>query len=203
MIRKHAGAVVWTPPTPTTKQMVIVQAFLYFCAIMTAIPFMGVFSGFTGRSVRALREAPWKCGITGFIAFCLMPMVGFFVLLTIVGIPLGVLLFGFYAALVYLSKIIVALTVGGVILRRRGHQPFGRVFTALSFGLVLLYFLSSLPLVGMFFWLLTVMLGLGAMVLVILFGRSFIATEPPPVPATTSPAPPPLPPGGSGTGGTP
>lgn len=168
---------------PSLEQVLLTQGFLYLCALFVGIPFAALFPRFTGRAVRLLRQGPWKCLLTGVVACCLMPMVAFFALLTVVGLLFSVLLVQAYIFLLYLAKIIVALALASAILRRRGPQPFSRVFTALSLGLVLLYVLVALPAVGVFVWLLIVLFGLGALVLAVFSSDPPEAAAPPAPPA--------------------
>lgn len=173
---------------PRLNEVVVTQAFLYLCALVVALPFVAIFAPFAGRAVRLIRQSSWKCALVGLAAFCLMPMLGVFALFTIIGIPLSVILLATYGLMIYLSKIVVALVVGGVLLRRRGPQPFSRVFTALSLGLILLYALAALPTVGLIVWFLTVLLGFGGMVLAVFAPLAPAAAEPPPL-APSGPPP--------------
>lgn len=181
MTRKEAPvSAPWTPPEPTFRQIAGVQVFLYLCALVVAIPFLALFPQFTGRAVRCVRQSPWKSAFAGFAAFCLMPMLSFFALLTIIGIPFGVLLFTTYLMLLYVCKFVPALALGGIILRRRGPQRFSRVLTALFFGLILVYVLAALPVAGGVIWFVITLLGLGGMVLVLFTPAGREVAEPPP-----------------------
>lgn len=184
LIRKEVAASIQPPPAPRLTDLIMPHAFFYICALLAALPFLAIFPQFTGRAVRLVRQSGWKCLLVGFAAFCLMPMVGLFAVFTIIGIPLSALVLASYLIMVYLSKVIVALALAGVLLRRRGPQSFGRVFTALSLGLVLLYALAALPMAGFLVWFVIVLLGLGGMVLALF--------APPDLPPAAPTGPPPL-----------
>ena len=172
---------------PSGYEVFLTQAYYYLCALVAGLPFIALFPRFTGRAVRHFRQSSWRCALIGVIAFCLIPMAALFLLLTIVGIPLGFLLLLSYAIMGYLAKIVVALGVGGALLRRHGPQPFSRVFTSLSIGLISIYAMAVLPYgIGMLVAFLVVVLGLGAIVLAIFTSHSALETAPPlppPVPA--------------------
>ena len=136
LIRKELETIQVKAPPSTLYDIVVSQAYFYLCALVAGIPFIAIFPRFTGRAVRWVRQSAWKCALVGFIAFCLIPMTSLFVFFTIIGIPLSLLLLLAYAIMIYLSKIIVALGIGGIVLRRHGPQPFSRVFAALSLGLI-------------------------------------------------------------------
>jgi cytoskeletal protein CcmA (bactofilin family) len=192
LIRKEVPAQEWQTPAPTWRQRAIIQSFLLLCALVVGIPFVAIFPRVTGNAVRLLRTSFWRCALAGFAAFCLMPMLSVFALFTVIGLPLSLLLMTLYFMLIYLSKIVVALALGSALLRRRGHQPFGRVLATLVPGLFLLYVLASLPAVGGAVWTLIVFLGLGAFVLAVFSAQGPDLPEPPPVqPAASAPPPPP------------
>ncbi len=187
LIRAQAQPSAWVPPSPSARQVTAIQIFLYVCAVIVGIVFIAIFPQFTSHSVRHLRQSPWKALLAGFAAFCLIPMVCFFAAFTLVGLSLSVLLALAYIMLIYLAKIIVALVTGGILFRRSGPQPFSRVVAALCLGMLALYCLTSLPVVGPIVWMSIVLAGLGAMTLAVISTQySARMAVPPPAP----PAPP-------------
>ena len=186
LIRKELETIQTETPAPTIYDIFISQAYLYLCALVAGLPFIAIFPRFTGRAVRHVRQSPWKCALVGVVALCLIPMASFFVFFTIIGIPLGLLLLLAYAIMLYLSKIVVALGIGGIVLRRHGPQPFSRVFTVLSLGLIAIYLVTTLPYgIGSIAAFVVLLTGLGGMVFAI-FSSNIVpelpASMPPPVP---------------------
>jgi hypothetical protein len=116
----------------------------------------------------------------------------------VIGLPLGATVFAVFLVLVYLSKIVVGLVVGGILLRRRGPQPFGRAFTALAVGLVLLYFLTAPPILGVVVWFVVVVAGMGGLVLALSRSQRFF-----PEAGTPGPTPPAIPVSTEDRGGSP
>jgi hypothetical protein len=65
-----------------------------------------------------LRERPWITPLVGLLAFTSIPVAAVLVMITVIGIPLGLLaLFG-YAALLLVGYVWVAVVVGGMLLER-------------------------------------------------------------------------------------
>lgn len=164
LVRKTVDAFSWSSPAPTFTQVATVQSFFYVCAMLAALPFMALFPRFTGLAVRQLRQRSWASLATGVVAICIVPLASLLLMITVIGIPLAILLLSAYGMLIYLAKVPVALMLGGLILRRRGPQPFARVFTALSMGLLILFAAGALPGIGTPVKLLTIFLGMGSMI---------------------------------------
>jgi len=153
------------PAERAWSDVLVWQCYLFLAALLVGMAMLAVFPDWTGRSVRCLRQATWRCGLVGVISFCLLPVVSGLLVVTLIGIPLGLLLGGAFAGLVYLSKIVVALSLGGAILRRRGPQSYARAFGVLVVGLVLIYGCGMLPMIQSALWLLMAFYGMGALLL--------------------------------------
>ena len=105
-----------------------------------------------------------KASVLGLAATILLPIVSVIALITIIGIPLGIV--GFIAWLLglYFAKIVVAVLIG----RRLFASPSGNVphhAALLIVGLVLIAITVNLPYVGGILNFVLVMLGLGMLVL--------------------------------------
>ncbi len=146
-------------------QRLIVQFILFVGALITGLLFIAIFPRYTGQTVRRIRHTFWQTTLIGSLALFLLPVLAGLALLTIVGIPAGLLLAGTYLVMLYLAKIVVALAFGGMLLQRRGPQPYGRVAGTLALGLVLLYFLAGLPIVGSVGTIIIMCIGLGGLIL--------------------------------------
>ncbi|MCX7006871.1 MAG: hypothetical protein NTY53_06430 [Kiritimatiellaeota bacterium] len=178
-------------PHLTLGQLVAIQFALFIAALLVGLPFVALFPRFTTRAVTQLRTQPSKCMLSGAIALALFPMLAVMAALTWVGLPLGLLLMACYAILLYLAKIIVAipLAVRLITLRGRPDRPLGAL-PVLVVGLFLLYLAAALPVIGFAVQLVTVLYGLGALVLALLGGEKGLplmtmtgprAPEPPPL----------------------
>lgn len=178
-------------PAPGLGARVASRAVWLAAAMLVGWPLVALFPRFMGRAVRLARSSTLRCCFVGAAAFCLLPMGAILLMVTVVGMPLGLLVLLTYGMLLYLSQFVIALTAGSAILRWRGHQSLARVFLILLLGLLLLYILTALPMVGLACWLATAFLGLGGLLLS-LFARDEAAPPPAPVDETPPSAEPPV-----------
>jgi len=146
-------------------QHVLIQFFLFGAALVTGLLFTAGFPRYTGHAVRRIRLSFWTSALTGSLAFFLLPAAAALAMLTIIGLPAGALIALVYGILLYLSKIVVALALGGVLMQRRGPQPYFTAALTLAVGLLLLYFLAGLPIVGSVVTIAILFIGLGGLIL--------------------------------------
>lgn len=167
--RIHVGGAIERSESPaggfSGGQHIMVQLFLFTGALFTGLIFTAAFPRYTGHTVRRIRRSFWLSAITGGVAFFLLPAAAALAVFTIVGIPAGALIAGVYTILLYLAKIVVALAVGGTILQRRGPQPYFTAALTLTVGLLLLYFIAGLPIVGPIGTIIILLIGLGGLIL--------------------------------------
>jgi cytoskeletal protein CcmA (bactofilin family) len=100
----------------------------------------------------------------GFLAFIVVPVAAVVSCILIVTIPLALAVLVAYALAVYLAKVPVAVLVGRKLLVRLG-KPEPSPYVAFAAGIVVLYVLFAIPVLGWILWFACVFLGLGAMVL--------------------------------------
>jgi len=84
----------------------------------------------------------------------------FLVMLTVIGLPLGLLTLASWFAALYLAGIVVAAILGARLLRR-GTATLGEFAVALPAGLVALAVATSIPILGILVRFLAVLCGLG------------------------------------------
>ena len=103
---------------------------------------------------------------TGFLILIAMPIVAVVLCVTLIGLPAGLVTAAAWALGLYVSKIVVAHFLGTALLRPK-QQNLRSMALSLLVGLVLVLVVVSLPYVGWIINLLLVILGLGAMGLVL------------------------------------
>lgn len=131
----------------------------------------------------AMRYYPLSCLGWGALFTFVTPIAAVIVMFTIIGFPLGLLALVIWGILLYLSQIPVAFLIGWLILfRSRENISYGLMVGALALGLLILYAVSLIPVVGFLIWLGVFIFGLGSLA-VVLFSR-------PSRPATVIPPPP-------------
>ena len=181
-------------PAPAPRQTrFALHGYLFLAALLVGLPFVGFCPLTAGAAVRELRLAPFRSLLAGLAALFAGPFLIAFAFSTLVGIPLALLLAALFAALFYLSHVVVALWLGHALLRAPGPQTFGRVLSALAVGLFVLYFAAALPGVGAFLVFPVLVLGAGALARAAL-QRPLVFPPPRPRPPPVPPDPgPPVP----------
>ncbi len=178
------------PPPARTSSTLMLQLTLLCGAIMVGMAFVTLVPGITALSVHKLVESPWKCLLFGFITFVLVPLIAAFLLFTVAGIPLSVILILAYVILIYVSKIVVGLFVGHLIIRKKIPVPPNLLFPIMALGLLALYAATNLPFpFDIIFWFAITLSGLGALVSAIMDRRTPVlvscavdgGTKPPPI----------------------
>jgi hypothetical protein len=153
--------------------------------------FVSLMPGIAALSVHKLAESTWRCLLFGFITFALIPLLAAFLVFTVAGIPLSVILILAYVILMYVSKIIVGLFIGHLIIRKRAPVAPNLLFPVMSLGLLALYAATNLPFpFDITFWFAITLCGMGALVSAIMDRRTPVlvsctaeeGTKPPPLP---------------------
>ena len=131
------------------------------------------------RMAQELRERPWITPLVGFVALTSIPFLAIFLMLTIIGIPVGVLAIIGYVALVLVGYVWIAVVLGGMLLDR--VKPETAALTAWRAGAAVLAMLAlgilvRVPFVGHLVWLVAVALGVGMIVAVVLRPRTEAGT---------------------------
>ncbi|MGI9098311.1 MAG: hypothetical protein ACR2H2_07430 [Solirubrobacteraceae bacterium] len=115
---------------------------------------------------RAAQARTLRAALVGLLAFFVIPVLGFVVLFTVVGIPLGVGLL-----LVWLPLYGLAYTTSAFVIGRLISAKGARIL-AFLIGLVILRLLALVPFAGELVWFLATVFGLGALLTAALRARS-------------------------------
>ncbi len=149
----------------------------FLAALMAGIPFIALFPLTTAMASQLARTSPWKCLWVGFLSSGALPIFGFMCISSIIGVPLGALILASWGVLVYLSRIIVGLLIGTLILRST-QTSIGRILLAMALGLAIIYLASLFPAIGMPLQLAVIWIGMGALLLALLRKRRLIVQLP-------------------------
>ncbi len=84
----------------------------------------------------------------GFVIFFLVPIAVFFLLVTLVGIPLAGILFLFYALALLTTSLIVGFLVGNLIIPINAKSSFSRILGSFALGLLIYMLLTLIPIFG-------------------------------------------------------
>lgn len=114
---------------------------------------------------RTARTKPLISAGVGLLGIILIPLIAVAALITIVGIPLGIVLLLLIVPLLAISYVTAALVLGRLILKKSK-------FLAFLIGLIILGLLTLIPIAGGLICLLAIVFGLGALLVTLFTSRS-------------------------------
>jgi hypothetical protein len=121
-------------------------------------------TGWSTRVAEQIRDRFGASLLAGIAALLLIPLLVVLLAASVVGIPLAVVVFAIYGAVLLLSGVFVSLRIGAWATARFGRRDASR-FARLAVGALLLSFVAALPWIGWVAWLAVPVLGLGALLL--------------------------------------
>lgn len=126
-----------------------------------------LFPAFVQAASRTLGRDPVKSLALGFALLVSVPVAGGLLLVTVIGIPIGLAVLLLYPLALVLGYLAAAFYAGdkGLTLLRRGRTSASARFAAFLLALILLALLTGIPFVGGFIAFLSVLAGLGAWML--------------------------------------
>ena len=104
----------------------------------------------------------WKSLLIGFLVLVVTPVAAAIIMATLIGIPLGLILLAMYLILVYISRIYVGLAIGRWLFGKFGRANTS-LYLSLLVGLVILWILRAIPIIGGFIGFISILLGIGAL----------------------------------------
>jgi cytoskeletal protein CcmA (bactofilin family) len=121
----------------------------------------------------SIQTKPWPSLGWGALALFVTPIAALVVIITIIGLPVGLIALVLYGIAVYLSQIPIGFLIGRLIIRRNGEiESRGLMIGALALGLAILLVLGLIPYVGGLVMLLTIIFGLGSLVVSVARSRA-------------------------------
>ena len=123
--------------------------------------------GPANRMAKELRERPWHAALLGLVALTMVPIAAVLVMITIIGIPVGLLALVGYVVLLLVGYVSLAVVVGALLLDR--IKPEAAARTAWRMGAAVLAMLSlailaRMPIVGGLVMLTALVVGVGMIV---------------------------------------
>jgi hypothetical protein len=112
--------------------------------------------------VKIVFDQPGQALAWGFLKFIFVPIIAVLLLISLIGIPLGVLIFMLYGFSLYVAKLIASLFIGSKLLADR---KLTRPYQSFVLGAVVMALLQLVPLVGWLAYFLFILLGLGSLAL--------------------------------------
>ena len=133
------------------------------------------------RMAQELRERPWVTTLVGLVALTTIPMAAVLLMVTIIGIPIGLLAIAGYTVLLLVGYVWLAATLGGMLLDRVKPETAARTAWragAAVLAMLALAVLTRLPFVGGFIVFTALVVGVG-MVVAVVMRRANAATPAP------------------------
>jgi len=122
---------------------------------------ISLFPKFSYYVINHIEEKPWQSFGLGLFATLGVPVLLVLLMITVVGIPLALLIMLFYAILIYISMIYFAYWLGARILDRLGRE--GDRALTFVIGAMILWFLTTIAIVGQLTGMIAVFMGMGAL----------------------------------------
>lgn len=117
------------------------------------------------KTASHISETPLKTLSVGALALIVVPILIVLVMITVIGIPLGIITGLIYGVSLYLSKIVVAVFIGSWLSKHLGWREIHKGIWLFLLGLLILMALMQVPYLGLLIRLLVVFAGIGALVL--------------------------------------
>ncbi len=157
--------------------------FGFLMALTAGITLLWLLPEAADRSGEAAARAPGWRMLAGLLALIGAPLAAALAMVTVVGIPLGLILLAGYLVALYLAQLVVAWTAGRRLfeLGQARVIGFGPRVGALALGLVIVYLLRAIPLLGPLATLVVLVWGLGT-IATLLYERLRTRHAPAPVP---------------------
>jgi len=148
--------------------LLIVALFKYIAALLTGIIVILIAGKYIPGLVETLKSKPWPCLGYGALFLFFVPVAIFIAFVIVIGIPLGLAGLALYILAVYLSQLFIGLFIGKWMLRQRADNiSIGAQIGALALGLLVVFIVSAIPLIGCLSDLAIILFGLGAICLFI------------------------------------
>ncbi len=166
---RHDGFGVW-------GTLAFVLSLIVTGAVLTTVA-----PDLTRSAGTTLRRTPVKAGLFGLLVLFGWPLATAVFMITVIGIPIGLVLFLTFWIVLLLGWLLAAFAIGDLLVAsgRIAPRPWVR-FAAFAAALLALQVIAWIPVVGGLVVLLVLLMGLGALALDVMGRRG-----PPPVPAST------------------
>jgi cytoskeletal protein CcmA (bactofilin family) len=136
----------------------------WVAAMIVGLVLLKIAGSWMRASAASLSDNAAQAFVWGALFFLVTPLVALLVMITVIGVPLGIISAVVYGLAIYLASLPLSLWLGDWILRKVG-RPAPGAFLSLSLGLLIYNILGAIPWLGPVIVMGTLILGLGAMFL--------------------------------------
>ncbi len=139
------------------------RAIAFLSSLLIGILFIRLLPNFTYQAIRNIEDRPWAVFLIGLVGLIITPIAFLFLLATVIGIPLALILLAYYLAILYLAGIIFSYWLGARMVNRLGR--FANHSVTLFVGMGTMYVLTSISFIGPIFTLASLIWGVGTLYL--------------------------------------
>ncbi|MCM8758942.1 MAG: hypothetical protein NC906_04125, partial [Candidatus Omnitrophica bacterium] len=154
----------YQPPVFRPAQILLSQKFMKLYSFLSlCFPFI-LMIVFTPRilqeTIEIIEKKPIWTFFSGFVLLLLVPVILVFLMITIIGAPLGLIFLTFYISLLYLCRGFTCIVLGRFILWKLKEGKV-KIILGLFLGTGVFVLLTAIPKAGYFFQLLFLIVGFG------------------------------------------
>ncbi len=144
--------------------MKIVAGVVSFAStLLLGLLLLRIYPVFTPRVARTIQEQPWLALGVGGVLLLGVPLIILFCMVSVLGIPIGLMLGAMYLVTLYVGRVFVMLWLGQWLLRLvSGPSSPAWAFVT---GLVVYFIVSVVPFIGGLITVATIVVGFGALLL--------------------------------------
>ncbi len=137
------------------------KLFSVFSALIVGLVLIFISKNITSQIITKLKKSPEKSFLPGILIIFAIPPLSLFLIFTLIGIPLALMLIAWLISIVYIAKIYTAIFVGQLIFEKFNKQGESYALWSLVLGVLILWSSFAIPYVGWFINFLAISFGLG------------------------------------------
>jgi len=115
----------------------------------------------TPKIIEKIEDKTLRTFLYGLIIMFILPPIALILLCTIIGIPLALIIIGWWIIAIYIAKILTSIFVGQFIIKKLTKINNPKLLLSLVIGVFICWLLFAIPFVGWFISLIAIWLGLG------------------------------------------
>lgn len=142
------------------------KIFASLALLLIAIIIVLIMPSMSLRLSNNIRYDFWKSLLLGLVSLVVVPVAALLIGITMIGLPITIIIILLYLIAIYISKIFAALWIGKLFFRKPQRSVFRNVVVPVTIGIVIYVMLVSIPYIGWIVRILGMLLGLGAMTIV-------------------------------------
>lgn len=138
---------------------------VFFLLLPLAVVWLALMPRVAHRSAETMMGHTLLAIALGFVTLIVTPIIATFIMITVIGLPLGLILLALWLLAMPVAFIMAAYSFGVWLAQKAGWQFAGYEFVALILALAVVVFAASLPFIGWLIALLTLACGFGGIAL--------------------------------------